>query len=214
MTINEHSSIKLTGSVNIYFDPFNIKNPEHDGDFVFITHPHYDHFSPEDIKKVMNAGTVFVAPASMEEEFNSLSLDNEVIFMKPGEEICPGEIVVESIPAYNINKPYHPKEKEWLGFVVQIDGTTYYVCGDTDNIPEGKDVCCDVVLVPVGGTYTMTPPEAAAFVKEIDPSVAIPTHYGTVVGTPDMGQKFIKLLNIISDDIEGREIRCNSEADS
>ena len=102
---------------------------------------------------------------------------------------------IEAVHAYNIGKEFHPKENNWLGYVITIEGTRIYVCGDMDATPEAKAVKCDIVLVPIGGKYTMDPKEAAAFVNGLKPQIAIPTHYGSIVGDKADGEAFAKLVD-------------------
>lgn len=196
ITINEHSSIRIGGDKVLYFDPFHVKEAVHDADVIFFTHDHFDHFSPEDVAKVAKADTVFVAPKTTKKALKKANItDKNGTFMKPDreEEVCG--IKVRSVPAYNPAKQFHPKENEWLGYVVEIDGTKVYVCGDMDDTPEGRTVECDIVLVPCGGTYTMDAKEAAAFVNALKPKVAIPTHYGSIVGKAKDGEKFAKKVD-------------------
>ena len=193
--INEHSSIKITKGKNYYFDPFNIPQKTSDADFIFITHPHYDHYSPKDIEMVKNENTIFVFPQSMKGEVeNSLFLKNAV-FIKPFETIDMPDVKIEAIPAYNIDKPFHPKKNEWVGYKITVQGESFLVCGDTDLTDELKNISCDNLFVPVGGTYTCDYCEAARLVKIINPKKSIPTHFGSVVGNADDGEKFYKLIN-------------------
>ncbi len=200
-----HSSIKIKGKHTFYFDPYKINEESHDADVIFITHSHSDHFSPEDILKVANDDTIIVAPQSMSE--NSVLIDiwngapntpvANVIFVNPNQGFALSQFDTEftAIPAYNTNKQFHPKANNWLGYIVSIEGTTYYVAGDTDITEEAKNVKCDVALIPCGGTYTMDYKEAAELANTIKPKYAIPTHYGSVAGSPEDGQRFIDLLN-------------------
>lgn len=196
ITINEHSSIRIGGEKVLYFDPFKVKDAVHDADVIFFTHDHFDHFSPEDLAKVAKADTVYVAPKTTKKALKKANItDKNCTFMKPDreEEVCG--ITVRSVPAYNPAKQFHPKENEWLGYVVEIGGIRVYVCGDMDDTPEGRAVDCDIVLVPCGGTYTMDPKEAAAFVNALKPKTAIPTHYGSIVGKAGDGEKFAKKVD-------------------
>ena len=96
---------------------------------------------------------------------------------------------------YNVNKQFHQKDNQWVGYIIEIDKTRYYIAGDTDLTPENKQVNCDVAFIPVGGTYTMNYTEAAELVNAIKPKIVVPTHYGDIVGEKDDGEKFKKLLN-------------------
>ena len=193
ITINTHSSIRIDagpGAV-VYVDPFKLTGEPHDADLVLVTHSHYDHFSPEDIARVVNETTRFVAPASMAAELSHAEL------VKPGDKCEPLEgLRVEAVPAYNPHKKFHPKANGWVGYVVTtLDGTRVYIAGDTDDLPENRKIACDIALVPAGGTYTMDAREAAAFVNALKPKVAIPEHYGTVTGSPEDGKVFASLVN-------------------
>ncbi len=180
----EHSSIKITGEKTIYFDPFHISEERNDADIIFVTHEHYDHFSPEDIRKVRKDDTCLVLPKSMEGQEKKADFAKEkVTFLAPGETCRIGEISVEGVAAYNKRKPFHTKGKGWLGYVVTMNGTRYFVAGDTDANEENRNVQCDVAIVPIGGTYTMDAKAAAQLVNEIKPKAAIPSHYGSIVGT-------------------------------
>jgi L-ascorbate metabolism protein UlaG (beta-lactamase superfamily) len=117
-----------------------------------------------------------------------------VLVIQPGEKLEIDGVIIESLPAYNVNKKFHPKDKEWMGYVITLDGVCIYHAGDTDRIPEMKDVKADVALIPVSGTYVMTADEAAEAVLDVKPAVAIPMHYGTVVGTEKDAQRFAELL--------------------
>lgn len=196
ITVNDQSSIRIGGEQVLYFDPFNIKTQPHDAGVVFFTHSHYDHFSPDDFKKVANEDTIYVAPADMEKDLRKAGIpEKNMITMKPGEKGQALNMEVEAVPSYNIMKPFHLKKNGWLGYVVTVGGTRIYVCGDMDAIPEGKAVNCDIVLVPIGGKFTMNVKEAASFVNEMKPKIAIPTHYGSIVGKKEDGQEFARLVD-------------------
>ena len=196
ITVNDQSSIRISGEQIIYFDPYNIKSETHDADVIFFTHSHYDHFSPTDFKKVANENTSYVAPIDMEKDIKKAGIPtNKIITMKPGEKGRILDMDVEAVPSYNLMKPFHLKKNGWLGYVVTVDDTRIYVCGDMDATSEGKSVKCDIVLVPIGGKFTMNVKEAAAFVNEMKPKIAIPTHYGSIVGKKEDGQEFARLVD-------------------
>ena len=190
-----HSSIRIDKNVVMYFDPYKIKNEEHDADIIFCTHTHYDHFSEEDILKVMNERTIFVVPEDGYVNVMKLGFSEEKIrLVEPNNSYEILGIKFDTVPAYNIEKQYHPKENGWVGYILEIDGIHYYIAGDTDLTPEAKSVSCDVAFVPIGGRFTMNAKEAASLINTIEPQIAIPTHYGDIVGTHDDAELFKKLV--------------------
>ena len=131
----------------------------------------------------------------MNQEMRKVIGDAELILLTPGDQQDIDGITIQAVPAYNRLKPFHPKRNGWNGYVVTMDGVRYYVAGDTDAMKELSSVSCDVALVPVGGTYTMTAKEAAKLINEIKPLVAIPTHYGSIVGKPEDAEVFRKYVD-------------------
>ena len=191
-----HSSIRINKEKTIYIDPFKIDRNYNDADIVFITHDHYDHYSEEDIDKVINEKTIIVIPEELLTKVLKKGINKEaIITIEPNKKYMVQGIKFETVPAYNINKTFHPKENDWIGYIIEINGVKYYIAGDTDITEENKKVKCDVAFVPVGGTYTMNFEEAAQLVNEIQPKVAVPIHYGSVVGTKQDAEKFVKLLH-------------------
>lgn len=187
ITVNSHSSIKIRGSKTLWFDPFQLENEDHSADIIFITHSHYDHLSPEDIEKVRTDGTVTVCPKSVDWPAE--------VKLAPGETAMLGDVEIEAVPAYNIGKAFHPKENNWLGYKVTLDGESFYVCGDSDITPEAEQVKCDVLLVPCGGKYTMNVAEAAELAGRIAPALSVPTHYGSITGSRKDGAEFCRILS-------------------
>jgi L-ascorbate metabolism protein UlaG (beta-lactamase superfamily) len=191
-----HSSIRIKKEKTIYIDPFKIDRNYNDADIIFITHDHYDHYSEEDIDKVINENAVIVIPEELLTKVLKKGINkNAIITVEPNQKYMVQGIKFETVPAYNTNKIFHPKENGWVGYVIEINGIKYYIAGDTDITEENKKVKCDVAFVPVGGTYTMDFKEAAQLVNEIQPKVAVPIHYGSVVGTKQDAEEFIKLLH-------------------
>lgn len=190
--VNTRSSIKITGSKTIYFDPLELEETPKDADIIFVTHEHYDHFSPEDIKKVMKDDTKMIVPASMLEVVKEKCPEVKSLYgILPGQTgECDG-VKYEGIPAYNIGKAFHPKEKNWVGYLVELDGVTYYAMGDTDVTPEAEAVDVDVIFVPVGGKYTMDADEAAEFINQKPRGLVVPIHYSA----PEACERFLSLLN-------------------
>ena len=192
-----HSCILLSGAaVRVYADPFRIRDSFHDADVILVTHDHFDHFSPEDIRKAASQNTVLVVPECMRNKTEASELNvKEIVSMAPGEVRTLSGLKIEAVPAYNVNKPFHPKQAAYLGYVVTIEGERVYIAGDTDFTEEAAEVRCDTLLLPVGGKYTMNAEEAAALANRIRPKTAIPTHYGSVAGTENDGEAFLKRLN-------------------
>lgn len=190
-----HSSIKITGSKTIYIDPFKILENYNDADYIFCTHSHYDHFSKEDIVKLLKPKTIIITVKDAKEAAVELVGEERVIIVEPNREYVVNNLKFTTTYSYNLNKNFHPKQNEWVGFIINLDNVLYYIAGDTDNIPEVQNVQCDVALLPVGGTYTMTAKEAAELANCIQAKYVVPTHYGDIVGEKTDGQKFANLVN-------------------
>ena len=186
-----HSSIKFSKGLIIYFDPYKIDRDYHDADIIFITHDHYDHYSPLDIKKVIKDDTIIVAPQDIGKKLST----NNIIGVVPNKNYEVLNIKFKTIPAYNVNKNFHPKENNWVGYLLEYNNIKYYIAGDTDITKENQNIVCDVAFVPIGGVYTMDYQEAAKLINKIKPRIAVPIHYGLIVGNKDDGIKFSKLLN-------------------
>lgn len=180
-----HASFKLRALEKvIYFDPWQIKDNEA-ADLILITHSHFDHLSPDDVRRIQKKETVIVATKD-----STSKLKGDIRTIKPDDRITVGDVQIETIPAYNIGKNYHPKMNGWVGFIVTIGGKRIYHAGDTDAIPEMKRLSVDVALLPVGGTYTMTAEEAAGIANEFKPAVAVPMHWGTIIGSKSDAERF------------------------
>ena len=191
-----HSSIRINKEKTIYIDPFKIDRNYNDADIVFITHDHYDHYSEEDIDKVINENTTIIISEELLTKLLRKGINkNAIITVEPNKNYMVQGIKFETISAYNTNKTFHPKENGWVGYIIIINGIRYYIAGDTDITEENKQVKCDVAFVPVGGTYTMDFKEAASLINEIKPKIAIPIHYGSIVGTEQDAIDFIRLLH-------------------
>ena len=191
-----HSSIRINKEKIIYIDPFKINKNYNDADIIFITHDHYDHYSEEDIDKVINENTTIIIPEELLTNLLRKGINkNAIITVEPNKNYMVQGIKFETISAYNTNKTFHPKENGWVGYIIIINGIRYYIAGDTDITEENKQVKCDVAFVPVGGTYTMDFKEAASLINEIKPKIAIPIHYGSIVGTEQDAIDFIRLLH-------------------
>lgn len=177
-------------ATTVYIDPWGLQGDLPEADLILVTHVHEDHFVPSDIKKVQGRRTTLVAPADVAKE-----LSGNVKTAKPGDRIEAAGIKLEAVPAYNIvegRRDFHPKKNNWVGYLIQLGGRTYYHAGDTDNLPELQRLRTNVAFVPIGGTYTMDIGEAATLVKAMKPEMAVPMHYGFFPGVgraPD-GERF------------------------
>ena len=190
----KHNSIVINNK--IYFDPYKIDANYNNAEIVFITHSHYDHFSVEDIKKVKTDKTLFVCPNEVKFELIKLGVNsNNILIVHPNHSYEFGGYNFRTTPAYNINSNFHPKINDWVGYVVNINGSDVAVLGDTDAVDELKELKCDELFIPVGGTYTMTSDEAAKLTNIIEPKVAYPTHYGVAVGTRADAENFKEKVN-------------------
>ena len=175
--------------LTVYIDPWGVTDPT-PADVVFITHAHFDHFSTEDLDKIRKEGTKIFAPVDVAEE-----LSGDVVPVQPGDSVQAGSITGQAVPAYNVAEDrleMHPKANKWVGYVLTLGGNTYYHAGDTDHLPELDEIRTDVAFLPIGGTYTMDAPEAAEMAKALRPKLAVPMHYGFVVGSPSDADRFAK----------------------
>lgn len=191
-----HSAIRIQGPKTVYADPFHLKEEPHDADLILVTHDHHDHLSPEDIAKVARRETRYALPASCRAAAEQAGLPlAQCFFMQPGESLEWEGVRIEAVPAYNVDKAFHTREKGYLGYVAQMLGRRYYIAGDTDDNEAVRQVRCHVALLPVGGTYTMTAAQAADLAGAIRPEIAVPTHYGDIVGERGDGETFASLLD-------------------
>jgi L-ascorbate metabolism protein UlaG (beta-lactamase superfamily) len=192
-----HSSFRLTDAAgkNVYIDPYQVKSniPAH---LILITHEHFDHCSPDDVRKLSAENTIIVTTQMVKEKLRGILA--RFLLVAPGNSVDVGGLRIEAVPAYNVNKfrmpgvAFHPQADQKVGFIITIGGLRIYHAGDSDNMPGIEKIVkdIDIALVPVSGTYVMTPEEAAAEVAKIKPKVAIPMHYGTIVGTKEDADKF------------------------
>jgi len=197
-----HSAFRVTKGKTIYIDPYNIK-PAAPADIVLITHDHFDHCSLEDVQKVLKSNTVIITTPAAKDKLRSVWDKARFLIIPPGQSYDVDGVRVEAVQAYNTNKfrspgvPYHPVGSG-VGFVINIGGIRIYHAGDTDIVPgienALKDI--DVAMIPVSGTYVMTPEEAATLVKMIRPKLAIPMHIKSVVGTEAEARRFKELVGM------------------
>ena len=186
------SAFRVTdGERTIYIDPWGTGDAEPAADLILITHAHFDHFQPEEIERLRTAQTSIVAPHDVAAE-----LSGNITPVAPGESHEVAGVRFSTVPAYNVAEErlqMHPKKNRWVGYILELGGSTYYHAGDTDHTPELDDVKTGVALVPIGGTYTMDAIEAAGLVASIAPRIAVPMHFGFVVGSPADGDRFRQL---------------------
>lgn len=191
------------GGRAVVIDPFQVRAPGRKVDVAFVTHDHFDHCSLEDLRRFVDPGaTTVVAAENCSRALRDLKA-REVRYVKPGEAGEAAGIGFRAVHAYNVNKfrapgqPFHPKGYGGVGYVIRIGGISIYHAGDTDFIPEMRELGpVDVALLPVSGTYVMTAEEAAEAAKAISPKLAIPMHFGAIVGSVRDAERFRSLAGV------------------
>ena len=183
-----HDSFRIDGDVTIYIDPWKLAAGNPPADLILVTHEHSDHFSPPDIDLIRTPQTEFVAIAPV-----AAKLSGQVHTVKPGDRLTVRGVGIEVLPAYNLVKKFHPREKGHVGYVLTVGGQRIYHAGDTDAIPEMDGLKPDIALIPVSGTYVMDAEEAVEAVKLLRPGLAIPMHYGAIVGSETDALRFQQL---------------------
>lgn len=196
VNVFKHNSIKIiNNNLNIYIDPFKIDIDNHDASIMFITHSHYDHFSIEDILKIKNDNTKIVSTKDTYSELLKYFKEGDILIVEPNGNYDILGINFSTVRAYNVNKDFHPISNDWVGYILTLNDKKYYIMGDTDINDDILNIKCDILFVPIGGTYTMNYKEAAEYTNKISPNVVIPTHYGLIVGDKSLGVKFNNLVN-------------------
>jgi L-ascorbate metabolism protein UlaG (beta-lactamase superfamily) len=195
-----HDSFEIRNGKSVVIDPFKLRSSPGKADILLISHEHFDHLSLDDIKKVASEKTTVVAAADCKAELSKMKF-KEVKLVRPGDKVQLGDVIVEAVPAYNLDKfrepgkVFHPREDGKVGYILTMKGVRVYHSGDTDAIPEMKAFKADLALLPVSGTYVMTATEAAEATKMIKPKLAIPMHYGAIVGSEADAEKFKQLAS-------------------
>ena len=200
ITWSGHAGFKIIyGNMKVYIDPYKLSKSYEkisDADIVLITHNHFDHLSIEDLKNIINERTVIVSAQECLSQLKSLKV-KESIGIDPHNSVKVDDLKIETVPAYNVNKDFHPKNEKKLGFIVEFGADRLYHVGDSDIIPEMKEVDPTIVLIPVSGTYVMTAEEASKAINElIKPKIVIPMHYGTIVGNKEDAIRFSQLVTV------------------
>jgi len=195
-----HSGFLIKNSKIIYIDPYNIKEESEKADIILLTHSHYDHCSVADIEKIIQEGTKIIAPADCQSKITRFDIPIEMEVVEVGRELNLGNIKINVLPAYNTDKHFHPKDEGWVGYLIKLNGVVIYHAGDTDVIPEmqkltghnksGKEF---VALLPIGGRFTMSVEEAVEAAKIIKPTLAVPMHYASIIGSEADAKEFVEL---------------------
>src|SRR5512136_2451304 len=183
-----HDCFRIDAGKTLYIDPYQILSGTK-ADLILVSHDHFDHCSPKDVAKIQQPKTVIVT-----EKDSAKKLKGDVRVLKPGDAVTVGGVKGEAVPSYNVDKDFHPKKNGWLGFIIEMGGVRIYHAGDTDFIPEMKDFRVDIALIPVSGTYVMTVDQALKATLAMKPKLAIPMHYGAIVGSDEDAQKYKKGL--------------------
>ena len=197
-----HSGFLIKNSKIIYIDPYNIKDASEKADLILITHSHYDHCSVADIKKIIKQGTKIILTADCQSKIARFDIPIKIDIIEPGRELMYNNIKIAALPAYNTDKPFHSKDEGWVGYLIKIGNILIYHAGDTDLIPEMQKLTGYnheknkfIALLPIGGRFTMSVEEAVEAVKLIKPFLAIPMHWGSVVGSEEDAKEFVELCN-------------------
>ena len=192
VNVNYHSSIQI---YDYFFDPLKTENLNRTAKVIFLTHTHYDHLDLPSLEAVCDPNTTFVAPKDAKKVLEKNFPDNRKIYVSPFDRIQLEQVSVEVLPAYNLNKQFHKREYDWVGYKLDMGGTTFAVVGDTDATPELEKLVCDVLFVPIGGTFTMNATEAAGLVNKVMPKVVVPVHYNAIVGNKKDEKTFLSLID-------------------
>ncbi len=197
-----HAGFLIENSKKIYIDPFQISEGLPKADLILITHSHYDHCSIEDLKKIVTKNTKIIMTADSQSKITKFDFPIKMIIVEPNQELNIFDIKISTIPSYNIDKDFHQKEEGWVGYLIKYNDVIIYHAGDSDIIPEMQKLTGYkqknnkfIALLPVGGRFTMNPEEASEAAKIIKPSLAIPMHWGSIIGSKQDAEEFCELCN-------------------
>lgn len=195
-----HSGFLIKNHKIIYIDPYNIKENSEKADIILLTHSHYDHCSIADIKNITKEGTKIILTADSQSKITRLETPIDIHIVEPNQELTFGELKISTIPSYNLDKTFHSKGEGWVGYLIKMNDILIYHAGDCDLIPEMQKLTgykqSDkkfIALLPIGGKFTMNAEEAAEAAKLIKPSLAIPIHYGSIIGNKEDAEEFARL---------------------
>ncbi len=199
-----HAGFLIENHKTIYIDPYMIKEGLPKADIIFITHGHYDHCSVDDIEKIVKTGTKIYVTADAQSKVVRFDVPIKIEVVEPNQEFDLGEVKISTTPAYNIDKHFHQRDEGWVGYVIKMNDLIIYHTGDADVIPEMQKLTGYkqqdkkfIALIPVGGRFTMSAEEAAEAVKIIKPDIAIPMHWGSIIGNIDDAREFVELCKEI-----------------
>jgi L-ascorbate metabolism protein UlaG (beta-lactamase superfamily) len=169
------SGIKIvSGQTLIYADPVVVQDTSK-SDIILVTHSHLDHFSKKTISRLSGVSTLVVGPKTITKKLKKRNTQTAQI----GEIIKHGDIQIEVVESYNLQSSMHKKGSNFLGYVISVGEERIYIAGDTDLIPEMKDLKnISIAILPIGeGKTAMNPQTAAEAVRLIRPELVIPVHY-------------------------------------
>lgn len=202
VALYDQSTIRIAGDKTVYLDPRRITGEPHDADIILITHTHNDHYEIDSIKKVMNDSTVVYITEDGVEQAKADGLTN-VVGVKPNSSYNVDGVEFSTVSAYNASpeRQNHKAEFNWVGYIVTLNGYTYYSAGDSDFIEEMKNITTpiDVAFFPIDGKYNMAEAEAAMAANAISPKVAVPYHYNNFVAE----DKAIDFVSLLDEDVAG-----------